>query len=306
MPEPASAVDRWSVVLPTRDTRDLTLRALRSVAREAPRAEVVVVDDAGSDDTAESVRREFPRARLLRQPVSRGYAAAVNSGLQLCGGDRLLLLNSDTELRAGGLAALDAAFAQAPRLGIAGAQLYYPDGRPQWSGGSEPTLFWFLALGSGWGAATAPYRHLRRRIGRRGAAPAEITVDWVSGAALALRRPVFEALGPIDESYAFYAQDLDYCRRAAAAGWEIGIVTGCEVLHWHGATVAPTGEGQRLELLWPDLVRWVRRARGLRPARRARRALLWASWLRRSRKDRERARLARRALAAPFLDLDGG
>src|SRR6185369_3384658 len=124
-----------------------------------------------------------------------GFTRAANLGLARASGEILLLLNSDTEVDASGLAALSAAFAAEPRLGAAGADLYYPDGSPQWSGGRAPTLAWLFALASG---APALFRRLPfyRRLkppGARGGA-----VEWVTGAALAVRRAAWEQAGPLD------------------------------------------------------------------------------------------------------------
>ncbi len=242
-----------SVVVPSRNTRRLTLACLASLAAAAARPElasmeVVLVDDAGSDGTAEAVAERFPRVRLLRLGERAGFTRAANRGMAAAAGELLLLLNSDTEVEPAGLAALPAAFAAAPRLGIAGGALRYPDGTPQWSGGGEPTALWLLALASGLPALLGrvpPWRRLRPASGSgRGAG----AVAWVTGAAMAVRRAAWEQVGPFDERFAFYAQDLDLCLRARDAGWEVAILPGLRVVHHHGATIAgegaPAGGGQ--------------------------------------------------------------
>lgn len=297
-----------SVVIPTRDTRDLTLCCLASLhaGGHGGEPEVVVVDEASTDGTAAAIERRFPAVRVLVNETARGFSAAANRGLAAARGDLLLLLNSDTEVDPGSLAALAAAFAADPRLGIAGGLLRYPDGRPQWSGGPEPTTAWLFTLASGGAAALGglrPWRRLRPPSGWRpgpdaagdgeSADPGKPRpVDWVTGAALALRREVWEACGPLDEGYRFYAQDLDLCGAARAAGWAVAIVPGFTVGHHHGASLAAAGDGapQRPDLLWPDLVRWRRRSAGEAAGRRAARALIVGG----------RLRLAARRLAAPF------
>ena len=142
-----------SVVVPSRDTRDLTLACLASLAAPvgagAETIEVILVDDASGDDTAAAVAARHPEVRVLRNDTAVGFTASANRGLAAARADLLLLLNSDTEIEAGGLAALLAAFAARPGLGVAGAHLLYPDGRAQWSGGREPGLLWSFALASG-------------------------------------------------------------------------------------------------------------------------------------------------------------
>ncbi len=281
-----------SVVIPSHDTRELTLRCLESVQRADPAAEVILVDDAGMDGTAETAAARFPRTVVIRTPEPAGFTRAANLGLGCAGGEILLLLNSDTEVDAAGLVALRAAFSADPRLGAAGADLYYPDGSAQWSGGRAPSLAWLFALASGAPALLAHLPFYRRvkppGVGRDG-------VEWVTGAALAVRSAAWEQVGPLDEEFRFYGQDLDLCLRLRDAGWRVALLPGFRVLHHHGATIGSKpgagGGRQHPELLWTDLLRWARKHRGEAWARRA--ALVLAAG--------GAARLAGRALASPFL-----
>jgi GT2 family glycosyltransferase len=303
---------KLSIIIPTHDTRELALRAVGSVLAQADPAEseLLVVDDGGTDGTDAAVRAAAPSAVLLRHDSARGFSAAANAGLAAARGEVMLLLNSDAELLPGALAALWLAFEQNPRLGVAGARLFYADGRPQWSGGRLPTLPWLFALASGLGGG------LRRLAGRRqGAAGHGERVDWVSGAALALRRAVYARCGPLDESYAFYCQDLDLCWCARRNDFAISIVSGFDVLHQHGATIARDGgtASQRSDLLWPDLVRCVAKYRGAGAGENARRALRWGAGLRlagrrlgeRWASDRETHRRTTHSIAAALAALSG-
>ncbi len=300
---PISPSPRLSVVVPTHDTRELTLRCLESLARAAPPdAEVIVVDDGSRDGTAEAVAARFPTALVLRNDAPAGFTRAANRGLARTGGDILLLLNSDTEVEGPALAALTARFAAEPSLGVVGAALHYPDGSPQWSGGMEPSLAWLFALSSGLPVLLGRLPLYRRA---RPLAPGDAPrrVSWVTGAALAIRRAAWQQAGPLDESFRFYGQDLDLCLRVRQAGWEVQIAPGFRVLHHHGATIGRSvgtmdtmstmgavGR-QHPELLWTDLLRWARKHRSARWVARARSALFWGAAL----------RLAGRGLARPFL-----
>jgi GT2 family glycosyltransferase len=344
-PAPAPATT-LSVVVPSRNTRELTLACLAAVGAAAAARpelgaiEVVLVDDCGDDGTAEAVAARFPAVRLLRTERQLGFTRAANRGLQAAAGRVLLLLNSDAEVGGGGegLSELLALFAAEPRLGIAGAALRYPDGSPQWSGGGEPTAAWLFALASGLAELLGRlplYRRLRPPSGTggpgggseastrggggaggagsdggdggagtvggggRGGAPAEVA--WVTGAAMAIRRATWEQVGPLDERFVFYAQDLDLCVGARQAGWQVAVAPGFEVVHHHGASImAEGGEGggrgrghgfQHPELLWTDLLRWASKRRGAAAARRAARALVAGGCL----------RLAGRRLVTPLV-----
>jgi hypothetical protein len=272
-----------SIVIPTHDTRELTLRCLDSLhASPLAGMEVILVDDASRDGTAEAARERHPGVTVLRHEEPRRFTRSANAGLARARGGLLLLLNSDTEVLPGGLARLAGAFAEEPRLGIAGALLHYPDGSPQWSGGREPSLAWFFALSSGLPALLARMPLYRRAKPLAPDAPR--AVDWVTGAAMAFRREVWESAGPLDEGYRFYAQDLDFCLRARRAGWDVQIRPDLPVLHHHGATIGRDSgarKRQQPELLWSDLLRWARKHRGRSWAARAEAALRTGAWLRR-------------------------
>jgi N-acetylglucosaminyl-diphospho-decaprenol L-rhamnosyltransferase len=335
-----------SVVVPSRNTRELTLACLAALAAaaaarpELAALEVVIVDDASDDGTVAAVGARYPDVRLIRLDRQAGFTRAANQGLAAAAGAVLLLLNSDAEVgRDGaGLAALLARFAAEPGLGIAGAALRYPDGTPQWSGGDEPTAVWLFALASGlpellgrvplyrrWRPASGTPRrcgrlHLAGQDAEDGDGPGSgspggdpghqlaTAVAWVTGAAMAIRRIVWDQVGPFDEGFRFYAQDLDLCLRASRAGWTVAVVPEFEVIHHHGATIQ--GEGGRPrsghggsgahrgargavhpELLWTDLLHWAGKRGGAPAAQRAARALLSGGWL----------RLLGRRLAAPLV-----
>jgi GT2 family glycosyltransferase len=289
-----------SIVVPTRDTAALTLACLGAIARARPdgggvagdRLDLVVIDDASRDDTVARVQAEHPHARILRHDTPRGFTVTANDGLAAAHGRLMLLLNSDTEIEPGGLDALATAFARDVALGIAGAQLRNPDGSAQWSGGRLPDCLWLFAEASGAGRLLARLPFYRRA--KPLASRADRDVDWVSGAALAMRREVWDAHGPLDEAFALYGQDLDLCSRARAAGWRIRVLHGFAVRHHHGATVTAVEHGagrQHAPRLWTDLRRWAGKTYGAGYARRATWALTLGGWL----------RLVGRAILAPAV-----
>lgn len=258
---------------------------------------MILVDDASGDGTSEAVRESHPEAVVLRNETPQRFTRSANLGLARARGEILLLLNSDTEVEPGGLERLLAVFEREPRLGIAGALLHYPGGSPQWSGGREPSAAWFFALTSGLPALLErlPLSLYRRAKPLDSKAP--LRVDWVTGAAMAFRRPVWETTGPLDEGFRFYAQDLDFCLRARRAGWDVEVRPEFSVLHHHGATIgrAPgSRRRQNPELLWSDLLRWARKHHGPAWAARAEAALRTGGAL----------RLGSRKLARPFLGAD--
>jgi GT2 family glycosyltransferase len=257
------------------------------VLAHAGGSEILVVDDASQDDTAAalaSLAASQPSVTVWRLEEQRGFSRAANCGLRRATGDLLLLLNSDTALEPGAASVIEAAFAADARLGVLGASLHYPNGLRQWSGGREPGLLWLFALASGIGKKLGAARRAMSGDGSWREPPELLPVDWVSGAAMTIRRQTFSGCGGLDESFNFYAQDLDFCRRARDAGWRIAVGPRWRVLHLHGATVGGVASGtlgrQRLDYLWSDLLLWVHRRHGSGRARVARQALLLGGTLR--------------------------
>lgn len=268
-------VPSLSVVVPTHDTRELTLRCLGSLgAAGATPAEIILVDDASSDGTADAVRAEFPVVVVLETERNLGFSRTANLGVGRASGEVVLVLNSDTEVDEGAFAALVGAFADDESLGIGGAELLDLDGTPQWRAGRWPSRTWLFLQASGLGSVLgrAPGRAL---FGAGGAARSG-PVDWVSGAAMAVRQDVWRSCGPFDEGYRFYCQDLDLCASARSAGWSVAVIPGFVVYHHLGATIAasPGAAGSfHPAQLWTDLVRCIAKVDGSEAAKRAATAL---------------------------------
>lgn len=317
---------RLSVVIPVHNRADLAAQCLAALGRWTTPLEILVVDDGSTDPSVELLRRAGlgdpsvhagHALQWLHHPQARGFSAAVNRGLAAATGDPLLLLNSDAEVTEGGDHRIHEAFAEdrsrSGRLGAVAARLVYPNGLPQWSGGAFPNLLWLFALASGLG------RGARLRI--RSAPPSGFAggaVDWAPGAALAISRQAFETIGPFDESYRHYAQDLDYCQRLAEAGRTVRVLADWIVVHHLGGSVGQIGDpenpqvapanaagfdGQRLDLLWLDLLHWARRHRSPAWARQARRSLLLGGRLRQLRLAARRSAPEARAVAAALAAL---
>jgi GT2 family glycosyltransferase len=278
-----------SVVIPTHDTRELTLRCLGSLtAGGVAPVEIILVDDVSSDGTADAVRAGFPDVVVLEAERNLGFSRAANLGVGRASGELILVLNSDTEVDDGALAALVGAFADDESLGIGGAELLDPDGTAQWRAGRWPSPTWLFTQASGLGSLLGriPGRGL---VG--GGAARSGSVDWVSGAAMAVRREVWRSCGPFDERYRFYCQDLDLCASARRAGWAVAVIPGFVVFHHQGATIgaSPGASGSfHPAHLWTDLVRFTAKIEGAAAAERAAAALRAGG----------RVRLAGRAVAA--------
>lgn len=203
-----------AVVVVNWNTCQLLRTCLQSVLAQRP-AEIVAVDNGSTDGSVEMMRQEFPSVAVLVNPDNPGYGAAANRAIAACQGEYILLLNSDTELRAGALTALAACFDGHPRAGLVGPRLLNPDGTVQESCFPFPRPLRPLTK---W--ALRSYTHDRPQV-----------VPWVVGAALGLRRAAFEAVGGFDESYRMYFEEVDLAFRLNQSGWETRFTPSAEVVH---------------------------------------------------------------------------
>ena len=200
-------------------------RALDSLrALDYPRYETIVVDNGSTDNLAEIVRDEYPEVRLIQSPVNLGFAGGNNLGLRQAEGDILVLLNDDTEVRPGWLRAWADVAARHPRWGVLGCKLLYPDGRTiQHAGGVVH--------------ANGQTDHFGYEQPDDGRFDEPIRCDYVTGAALAIRRETFEQLGPLDEKYfPIYYEENDYCWQARRVGYEVLYVPDAVVIHHESRT----------------------------------------------------------------------
>jgi N-acetylglucosaminyl-diphospho-decaprenol L-rhamnosyltransferase len=241
--------------------------------------ETIVVDAASTDGSAELVARDHPDVALLRLPENPGYGAAVNAGAARASGDLLLILNADTWATAGAVGELVAALDAAPEAGAAGPRLVNVDGSVQPSVRGFPTpwrlateyffLRWLAPRSKALNAFYASgFDHDSPRI-----------AEFVVGAAMLVRRDVFEQVDGFDPAFFMYDEEVDLCYRFAAAGRPTLFVPSAEVGHVGGASTAPVAEAMYVEQLRSHL-RFLDKHDGRATAERVRRMLVWAMRLR--------------------------
>ena len=205
-----------SVIVPVWNGRDVLPACLEALAKQAmPPDQIILIDDASSDDALDWALERYPSLTVRRHERSVGFVHSVNEGLELAEGDLLVLLNQDTIVEPDWLRALAAA-SQMPDVAIVGSRVLNADGTLQHCGG---------AVDMRGDTTHRVHAHLSER-----AEPQE--TEWVTGASLAITRAALQAIGPLDDRFApAYYEDVEWCVRARAEGFSVLYVPASGVIH---------------------------------------------------------------------------
>jgi GT2 family glycosyltransferase len=237
--------------------------------------EVVVVDHGSTDGTLDVVRERYPEARIVEQE-NKGMGGGNNAGMQAATGRYFFLLNSDAWVVGDGLDRLVAYADAHPDAAVVGPRLRNTDGTLQRSVRAEPTV-WRLATEYLFIRKIAPRSRLLNPLYAGGFDhETEREADWLYGPALLVRRAAVEEVGPFDEAFFMFSEEVDWMTRFRRAGWKVLFYPGAEVVHVGGAT---HGGRMYVENLRGHL-RWFAKHRGPQAAERVRLLLLWSLRLR--------------------------
>ncbi len=186
---------RFSFIIVSYNTLPLTRAAVASIAKYTSqfRHEVILVDNHSTDGSVAALRREFADLKLIALEENRGFATANNAGAKVAEGDWLILMNSDAELLASTMPAVDDLLRRHPRLDVLGGQLLNPDGSRQTS-------------------VLSNYHRVRDELREL------VEVSGIVGAFMVVRRELWQKLNGMDEGLFFYGEDADFCDRAINTG----------------------------------------------------------------------------------------
>lgn len=228
---PAARLPSVSIIVPVFNQWQITKGCLQAIWSTVPREceiEVIVSDDASTDDTPRelaSLAISEPRLKVLRNEKNSGFVETCNRAAAAATGDILVFLNNDTVPKPGWLSPLLRTFDLFPKVGAVGGKLLFPDGRLQEAGGIIFSDASACHFGRGEPNAMAPLFDYVRQV------------DYVSGALMATPRDLFAALGGFDLDYApGYYEDTDYCFRLREQGHDVYYQPEAVVVHLEGAT----------------------------------------------------------------------
>jgi GT2 family glycosyltransferase len=230
------------------------LEAVASVVDE-PGVEVVVVDNASRDGSAAALAAAFPKVTLIASADNLGFAGGTNRAALAAHGDALLVLNPDARLESGALRELLTFLDTHPRVALVGPLVRYPDGRAQ------AAAFQFPGLAQVFLDLHPVDRLMETRLNGRLDGPAPRAIDHPLGACMLIRRAAWDDVGPLDEGYFMYLEEVDWCRRARARGWEVWQQPAAVAVHHGGAATRQQADAMFAQL-WRSRLRYYTRFEG--------------------------------------------
>jgi GT2 family glycosyltransferase len=247
-----------SAVIVNWNTRQLLLDCIRSILSETaePKLEIIVVDNDSHDGSAEAVLREFPACRVIRNPRNAGFAAANNLGIAASSGRYVCLVNSDVKLLDSCLDRMCAYMDQHAEVGMLGPLVLNRDRTIQRSVSRLPTVWntliqavFFDRLFPG-----LPWFHSRFTNIPDLSRPSQVEV--LSGCFLMVRRAALNLVGPLDERFFMYKEDVDWCKRFSEAGSAIVFYPEAKTIHYGGASSSQAPVRFLLEMETANIQYW--------------------------------------------------
>jgi N-acetylglucosaminyl-diphospho-decaprenol L-rhamnosyltransferase len=235
-----------SVSIVNTNSRELLLACLDTL--RGTDAEIVVLDNASEDGSADAVRERFPDVRVLAQAFRAGFGANHNTVIRSTGARYVYVLNEDTTAGDWAFDRIVEYLDAHPHVAALGPRLVYPDGRLQDSAWRFPT-----PLVSTIGLLTVGKLGVTQSHGDTAR-----TVDWVMGAALVLRREALEEVGLFDEEFFLYSEEVDLQVRLRQAGWEVHYFPEVTVVHHESQFSADIPE-RRINEMWRSRHRYWRK-----------------------------------------------
>lgn len=227
-----------SIIIINWNTRDILLECLKSIdaERSGPSTEVILVDNGSEDRSVEAVRERFPAVRIIENGENLGFAKANNIGIGCARGRYLCFVNSDVLLRPACMGTLFSFAESNPAIGLIGPRILYPNLSLQNSCRRFPSLWTSFVK-------TFALDHVFQKSSLFSGEHMEyfshdqtIDTDYVAGCFMMVRREAIDSVGPMDERFFIYSEEVDWCKRMWAKGWRVTFYPKAEVIHHHGSS----------------------------------------------------------------------
>jgi GT2 family glycosyltransferase len=226
-----------SIIIVNYNVKEFIQNLLHSIvkASEGIQYEVIIIDNASDDGSAEFIKEKFPEVKLIVNSVNRGFSKANNQGLKFAKGEYLLLLNPDTLVREDTFRNMIDFFRFTPEAGLAGCKILNPDGSLQLAcRRSFPGPWTSFCKVTGLSSFFPDSRIFARYNLSYLDENQSYEVDAVSGSFMMMRREVYEKIGGLDEQFFMYGEDLDLCYRVQKSGYKVFYVHSTQIIHYKG------------------------------------------------------------------------
>lgn len=253
-----------SIVIVNWNSKDYLRRCIATIEADTAGIgyEIIVVDSGSFDGCGEMLAATYPDVRFIQSERNIGFARANNLGAASARGEALLFLNPDTEVSGHAIARLHDRLRALPDAGILGCRLLNTDGTLQTSCVQPLPTILNQVFNADILLRLFPKVGLWTSARRFEGVPSAVQVEAISGACMMVRRSVFERLGGYSTDYFMYAEDLDLCHKARAAGFANYYVGAAEVVH-HGGGSTRRGRNRFADVMIPESIsRLLRKTRG--------------------------------------------
>lgn len=233
-------IDRMDIsfVIPVWNAKDLLRDCLQSIMDQKSRyqIQVLVVDNGSSDGAPEMVEQLFPDVRVIRNGINRGYAAACNRGITQSQSRYVCIINSDIVLLSGCVDSMGAFLDDHPDIGMACAQLLWPNREILDNCKKFPTVWNTICSSFGLAKLWPKSAIFRGRAMLDFSFDVIAKVEVIAGSFWMVRRDAIEDVGLLDEGFFFYGEDLDWCKRFWLKNWDLVFFPGAQAIHHHAGS----------------------------------------------------------------------
>lgn len=246
-----------SVIINSHNTKALTCLAIQAVINSTyVPYEIIVVENASTDDSFAELKKQFPKITLIEQKKLIGFGAANMIGVHHAKGKYLFFLNPDTEVHEGAIDALVSYFKNHPQCGACSGKLLNTDGSVQPQGGALPSLFnikmWMFFIDDIPLVSSFMHPYQQRAVSYYNAQHNDC--GWLGGTALMVSAELFAKVGGWDTNIYMYGEDVELCIRFHKAGYSIGYTPEAMITHHQhqstGVSQSRIGEFEGLLYIW--------------------------------------------------------
>jgi GT2 family glycosyltransferase len=247
-----------SVIIISWNARDYLMQCLSSLTSEVCRypMEIIVVDNASSDGSPDSVESKYPNVRLIRNTENLGFAKANNIGVSASTGKYLCLVNSDVEVLPDCITRLVEYCEEHLETGMVGPRIIGGDGNLQRSCRGFPSVWNMFCRALALDSIFKNFKVFTGYALHHWSQENLSEVDILSGCFWLIRKRALEEVGLLDEAFFIYGEDMDWCRRFWSKGWRVVFVPSAEAIHYGGGSSSNAPVRFYIERQKADLQYW--------------------------------------------------